>query len=141
MPKVSLLTLMTLVCSGYMEVKYKYAYVIISRHFQQIHRSKFYWPNPLFHILGLLIRYDVVSVVTCPNKNDGVKTAKRWCRGSKISRYQKSSLGWKIFYQKIVNSCYELFSINLFICDLAMWCWMVPMALLFLKWSGSRVAL
>ena len=28
------------------------------------------------NILRLLIRYDVLSVATCPNKNDGVKMAK-----------------------------------------------------------------
>ena len=27
-----------------------------------------------------------MSVATCLNENDGVKTAKRWCRGSKNSK-------------------------------------------------------
>ena len=28
--------------------------------------------------------YGVVSVATCPNKNEGIKTAQRWCWGLKI---------------------------------------------------------
>ena len=35
----------------------------------------------------------VSAVATCPNKNDGVKMAQRWCRGSKNSKYQKHCLG------------------------------------------------
>ena len=29
-------------------------------------------------------------MATCLNKNDGVKMAQRWCRGSKNSKYKKS---------------------------------------------------
>ena len=38
------------------------------------------------------------------SKNDGVKMAQRWCRGSKDLKYQKSCLGPKTCYEKLVNS-------------------------------------
>jgi hypothetical protein len=45
------------------------------------------------HWISYFLIYDLVSVATCPNKNDGVKTAQRWCQGSKNSKYPKPCLG------------------------------------------------
>ena len=39
---------------------------------------------------GTRMVYDKVSVAICSNKNDGVKMAKRWCRGSKNSKISKT---------------------------------------------------
>jgi hypothetical protein len=53
-------------------------------------------------------------VAIFPIKNEGIKTAQRWCRGLKNLKYKETYLGLKKCYQKIVT-----FSKNPFICDLA----------------------
>ena len=69
-------------------------------HFNQLLKTKYSVPHHILLFFSKIklevIIYDVVSVSTCPNKDDGVKTAKRWCRGSKNSKYQKSCLGQKL---------------------------------------------
>ena len=59
--------------------------------------------------------------MTCSNKDDVVKMAKRWCRGSKNSKYQKPCLGGKTCYEKICSRfILKTYSINPFVCDLAL---------------------
>ena len=74
-------------------------------HFNQPLKSKHSVPHWNFYFLlkqvEKYIIYDVVSVATCPNKNDGAKTAKRWYLGSKNS---KTLFRVKNLLSKIENS-------------------------------------
>ena len=47
--------------------------------------------------------YDVVSVATCPKMKQGVKTAQRWCRGSKNIRNEKNLFRIKNLFFKNSN--------------------------------------
>ena len=59
----------------------------------------------------------MVSLATCLNKNDGVKMAKRWCWGSKTSKYQKPCLGKNLLLK---NSKFIL--ITFFNKSIPLWC-------------------
>ena len=68
----------------------------------------------------------MVSVATCLDKNDGVKMAQRWCRECKDSKYKKTLFRIKDLLLRNNKFTIRILLISPFVCDLAMWCQMVP---------------
>ena len=72
---------------------------LVNTEYQENHKTQPFWVKVVHLVPNVqtLAGHDICAIclapTTTPNKNDGDKTAQRWCRGSKNSKYQKPCLG------------------------------------------------